>query len=383
MSARRVALLVETSREYGRGLLRGIIRYQRKHGPWSIAFQPHGLGEPIPHWLRTWRGDGIIARINDMATARELMRLNLPLIDLRASLPDMHLPVVGIDNQKVVHLAVEHFLARGFRHFAFCGTPLGQHRYQDARGEHFRDELHARGFDCNVYVHPKRTISAKVEQVHLTRWLLHLPRPCALMTCHDDRGQQVLDACLRAGIAVPDEIAVLGVDNDEFLCHLTTPPMSSIDVDAAQIGYEAAALLDDLMRGRKAPREWVLLPPRRVVERQSTSIFAVDDRHVANTAKRIRDGACTPMSIDEVLRDVPLSRSAAYRRFRQELGRSPKQEQLRLRIARARELLEDTDLPVSAIAERVGYTESKYFIKVFREQTSLTPLKYRKRQQKP
>ena len=378
MKAFRVALLVETSREYGRGLLRGIIRYQRKHGPWSITFQTHGLGEPPPPWLRTWKGDGIIARINDEATARAVIRLGVPAIDLRASLPEVRLPVVGIDNQNVVHLAVEHFLARGFRRFAFCGTPRGQHCYQDERCDRFRDELLAHGFQCEVYQHPKPPFSAEEERMHLTRWLRRLARPCALMTCHDDRGQQVLDCCLRADIAVPDEIAVLGVDNDEFLCHLTTPPMSSIDVDAPQIGYEAAALLDRMMRGHEAPREW-LLPPRRVVERQSTSIFAVEDRHVASTARRIRDEACTPTSIDEVLRDVPLSRSGAYRRFRQQLGRSPKQEQMRLRINRAKEFLEDTDLSVAEIGKRIGYAEAKYFVHVFKHHVGTTPLQYRKR----
>lgn len=378
MNAPRVALLVETSREYGRGLLRGIIRYQRKHGPWSITFQPHGLGEPPPPWLSTWKGDGIIARVNDLATAHALKQTGLPVIDLRASVPGIDLPVVGIENSKVVHMAVEHFLERGFRQFAFCGTPYGQHRYQDERSDRFRGELAARGFSCHVYQHPKAGMGTEREARHLMRWLTSLPKPCALMTCHDDRGQQVLDACLRVGFSVPDEIAVLGVDNDEFLCHLTTPPMSSIDVDAPHIGYEAAALLELLMRGRppgKLPR---FFPPRRIVERQSTSIIAVDDRHVANTARRIRDHACTAMSVDQMLREVPLSRSAAYRRFRQHLGRSPKQEQMRLRINRARELLEDTDLSIAEVGQRIGYDEAKYFIHVFRQQTGTTPLQYRK-----
>jgi LacI family transcriptional regulator len=381
MPTPRVALLVETSREYGRGLLRGIIRYQRKHGPWSITFQPHGLAEPPPAWLDTWKGDGIIARINDTATASALMRLKLPLIDLRASLPGLNLPIVGIDNRLVVRLAVEHFLERGFRHFAFCGTPYGQHVYQDERSDRFAAELKERGFGCEVYQHPKSRRGAEQELRHLTRWLAGLPRPCALMTCHDDRGQQVLDACLRAGFAVPDEIAVLGVDNDEFLCHLTTPPMSSIDVDPEQIGHEAAALLDQMMRGRKPSRQPRFFPPRRIIERQSTSIIAVEDRHVASTARRIRDGACSALSVDEVLRDVPLSRSAAYRRFRQQLGRSPKQELMRLRIARAKELLEDTDLSIGEISTRIGYEEPKYFIHVFRKQTGTTPLRHRKSKQ--
>lgn len=381
MPALRVALLVETSREYGRGLLRGIIRYQRKHGPWSITFQPHGLGEPPPAWLRTWKGDGIIARINDLATARAVKRLGVPVIDLRASVPGINLPVVGIDNSQVVHLAVEHFLERGFRHFAFCGTPYGHHRYQDERSDRFRQELKTRGYECSVYKHSSKPLDAERELRHLTAWLARLPRPCALMTCHDDRGQQVLDACLRAGYAVPDEIAVLGVDNDEFLCHLTTPPMSSIDVDAPLIGYEAGALLDQLMHGRQTAPLPRFFPPRRIVERQSTSIIAVEDRHVASTARSIRDGACTAMSVDDVLRKVPLSRSAAYRRFRQQLGRSPKQEQMRVRMARARELLEDTDLSIADIAQRIGYDEAKYFIHVFKQQTGTTPLRYRKSKQ--
>lgn len=378
MPALRVALLVETSREYGRGLLRGIIRYQRKHGPWSIMFQPHGLGEPPPHWLRSWKGDGIIARIDDVAMANAVMKPGVPVIDLRASVPGLSFPMVGIDNELVVRMAVEHFLERGFRHFAFCGTPYGAHRYQDERSDRFHDELAKRGFACQVYRHPRERFTAEREQQHLTQWLAALPRPCALMTCHDDRGQQVLDACLRAGFAVPDEIAVLGVDNDEFLCHLTTPPMSSIDVDAVRIGHEAAALLDHLMRGGKPPRRPRYFPPGRIIERPSTSIIAVDDRHVASAARRIRDGACTSESVAEVLRGLPLSRSAAYRRFRQLLGRSPKQEQMRLRISRARELLEDTDLSIAEVGRRIGYDEAKYFIHVFKQQTGQTPLKYRK-----
>lgn len=381
MPAPRVALLVETSREYGRGILRGIIRYQRTHGPWSITFQPHGLGEPPPSWLRSWKGDGIIARINDTATAKAVMRLGVPAIDLRASVPGIHLPVVGIDNALVVRMAVGHFLERGFRHFAFCGTPYGEHRYQDERSDRFRAELKTRGLHSDVFVHPRTPLNAERALRHLTRWLASLPKPCALMTCHDDRGQQVLDACLRAGFAVPDDIAVLGVDNDEFLCHLTTPPMSSIDVDSARIGYETASLLDRLMRGGKVPRKPHYLPPRRIVERQSTSIIAVEDPHVATAARRIRDTACTPTSVDEVLRGVPLSRSAAYRRFRQQLGRSPKQEQMHLRIARARELLDDTDLSVAEISQRIGYPEAKYFIHVFRQHTGTTPLRFRKARQ--
>jgi len=169
------------------------------------------------------------------------------------------------------------------------------------------------------------------------------------------------------------------VDNDEFLCHLTTPPLSSIDVDAIRIGYESAALLDRLMRGRKPSKNPIRLAPRRVVERQSTSTIAVEDPHVATASRLIREQAFTPVNIETILGDVPLSRSATFRRFKSHLGRSPKQELTHRRMARARELLEDTNLSVSEIAGRTGYNESKYFIQVFRQQMGITPLQYRKK----
>ncbi|HPA18678.1 MAG TPA: XylR family transcriptional regulator [Verrucomicrobiae bacterium] len=374
-----IALLVETSREYGRGLLRGIIRYQREHGPWSIYFKPHGLGEPPPSWLAAWRGDGILARINDRRMARAVLRTGVPAIDLRSALHDAGVPIVGIDTLSVVRLAVGHFLDRAFRHFGFCGTPYGEHRYQDERSDQFARMVAARGFRCDVYQHPRPLpTSWEQEQNHIAGWLRALPKPVAVMACHDDRGQQVLDACLRAGLAVPDEVAVLGVDNDPFLCNLTTPPLSSIDVNPDRIGYEAAALLDRLMRGRKPPRRPHLIEARGLVVRQSTDITAVDDAQVARSVRLIREHACEGLGVGGLLGDVPVSRSALFRRFKEALGRSPKDEMTRVRLERAKELLCETHLPVAEVAGRVGYRESKYFIQVFHRIVGITPLRYRK-----
>lgn len=382
MSALRVALLIETSREYGRGLLRGIVRYQREHGPWSLYFKPHGLGQPPPDWLTSWRGDGILARINDRAMANAVLRTKVPAIDLRSSLGDIGLPIVGIENRDVVKLAVEHLVERGFRHFGFCGTPYGEHRYQDERSDRFAKAIRGRGFDCAVYQNPARAVlSWDEEQEHIAQWLRKLPKPVAVMTCHDDRGQQVLDACLRAELTVPDDVAILGVDNDEFLCNLSTPPLTSIDVDSERIGYEAAALLDRMMRGARAPKKPRLFPPRGIVVRKSTDITAIGDAHVAKTARLIRDHALAGRKIEDVLREVPVSRSALFRRFKEHLGRSPKKEATRVRLERAKELLRETTLSVAQIAERVGYAEAKYFIAVFHRAVGTTPLRYRKQAQ--
>ncbi len=375
MDAPRVALLIETSREYGRGLLRGIIHYQQNHRPWSLYFKPQGLDAPPPAWLGSWRGDGIIARINDRAMADAVLGAKVPAIDLRGSLEGVNLPIVGIDNRAVVRLAAGHFLERGFRNFGFCGTPYGEHRYQDERSDRFVRAIKAGGFHCDVFHDStQRGLSWDEEQQQLAAWLRSLPKPVAVMTCHDDRGQQVLDACLRADLAVPDEVAILGVDNDSFLCNLSTPKLSSIDVNAERIGYEAAALLDRLMKGGRAP----LFEPRGLVIRQSTDVTAVSDPHVAQAARLIRDNAGTTISIQDLLAQVPASRSALFRRFKEQLGRSPKAEMTRVRMERAKDLLRNSTLPVTAIAGRAGYTEATHFIVAFRRATGLTPLRYRK-----
>ena len=379
MSTLRVALLIETSREYGRGLLRGISRYQREHGPWSIYFKPHGLGQPPPDWLVSWRGEGILARINDRAMADAVLATGVPAIDLRSSLGQIGLPIVGIDNVPVVRLAVDHFLERGFRHFGFCGTPYGEHRYQDERSDRFAQAIRSRGFACDVYQHPARTaLTWDEEQSHIAKWLRRLPKPVGVMTCNDDRGQQVLDACLRAGLVVPDDVAIVGVDNDEFLCNLSTPPLTSIDVHPELIGYEAAALLDRMMKGARPPKRRRLFSPRGIVVRKSTDFTAIGDPHVAKTARLIRDQASAGRRIEELIQEIPVSRSALFRRFKEQLGRSPKKEATRVRLERAKELLRETTLSVAQIAERVGYAESKYFIAVFHRAVGTTPLRYRR-----
>jgi LacI family transcriptional regulator len=330
--------------------------------------------------LRSWRGDGVLARINDRRMAEAVLHAGVPAVDLRSALGDLGLPIIGIDNKVVVRMAVEYFLDRGFRHFAFCGTPPRQNRYQDERANRFGYLLAERGFACDFYLNPPGggAVGWEEEQHHVADWLRQLPKPVALMACHDDRGHQVLDACQRAGILVPDEVAILGVDNDPFLCNLSIPPLSSIDVNPERIGYEAASVLDRMMDGRRPPRAPIYTAPRGIVTRQSTDVLAVSDPYVAHAARQIRDHACSLASIEELLHDIPISRTTLFRRFKQHLGRSPKEEMTRIRLARAKELLSETDLPIRVVSERVGYAEAKYFSQVFHEAEGVTPLRFRK-----
>ncbi|MBL9200311.1 MAG: XylR family transcriptional regulator, partial [Opitutaceae bacterium] len=356
-----------------------VIRYQREHGPWSVYFKPQGLGAAPPHWLGAWRGDGILARIDDRRMAEAVLRTQVPAVDLRGALADLPIPLVGVNNRGVIRLAVEHLMERGFRRFAFCGTRRGENRNQDERADRFAAAIADSGFSCDVFQpFGTRAKSWEQEQREIVAWLRGLPKPVGLMTCHDDRGQQVLDACLRADLAVPDAVAILGVDNDPFLCSLSTPQLSSIDTNPERVGYEAAALLDRMMKGARPPQRPLFFEPRGLVVRQSTDVSAVSDPHVAHAARLIRTHALAGATIKELAAQVPVSRSALFRRFKEHLGHSPKEELTRVRLERAKELLKHSALPVAVVAARVGYAEAKHFIAIFRRATGCTPLRYRK-----
>ena len=221
------------------------------------------------------------------------------------------------------------------------------------------------------------------EQEAIAAWVLSLPRPVGVMACNDDRGQQVLDACRRVNVLVPEEVAVIGVDNDEILCSLSSPPLTSVDINTVQVGFEAAALLDRLMAGRRPPAEPFLLPPRGVVPRESTDVLATDDRELAAAIRFIRDHACDGLRVKELVRKTGLSRRALERRMEKLLGRSPKEEITRVQIERAKRLLTETDLSAATVAEKCGYSQPKYFSQVFHGKVGLPPGAYRRRGVQP
>lgn len=375
-----VALLIETSRAYGRSILQGVVRYLHGHGPWSIYIQPHGLESPPPRWLKGWHGDGILARINDRRMARAVRQTGLPAVDLRFTVPDLGLPAVGIDNQAVVRLAYQHLSDCGFRHVGFCGLPRGRSVWMDLRSDLFCDLARADGRPCHVFESPARKAATwEEEQEAIAAWVSRLPRPVGVMACNDDRGQQVLDACRRVNVLVPEEVAVVGVDNDEILCGLSSPPLTSVDINTVQVGSEAAALLDRLMSGSRPPREPMLLAPRGVVPRESTDVLATDDRELATAVRYIRDHACGGLRVKELVRKTGLPRRSLERRMEKLLGRSPKEEITRVQIERAKRLLTDTDLTAAEIAEKCGYSQSKYFSQVFHDKVGLPPGAYRRK----
>ena len=379
--APHVAILIETSLAYGRGLLRGVARYVHERGPWSVFFQPQGLEASPPPWLGKWQGQGILVRINNRRMANAVLRTRLPAVDVRNALADVGLPGIGPDNQRVARLIFQHFFDIGIRRFGFCAAPRGENRFLDARADAFFQLVENAGYRCEVYRPPAgRRADWERGQARLAQWLKRLPKPAGIMACDDDRGLQVLDACLRAGLRVPDELAVIGVNNDEHLCGLANPAMSSVDVGAERIGYEAAALLDRLMAGEKPPRETLELPPRGLVARRSSDWVSCEDRLVSAALELIRQRACDGVDTVALAEAVYLSRSTLERRFLRQIGRTPKQEILRVRLARAKELLLYTELSLAAVAERTGFRSSSYFCEVFHQETGVTPGAFRREQ---
>lgn len=381
-TVKRVAVVVETSREYGRGVLRGIIRYEHEHGPWSIYFQPGGLGEPPPAWFRDWRGDGVLVRADTPQLVEAVLAKRVPVVDLRLAFPEYQIPFVGVDNRLIVDLAFRDLLERGFSNFAFLGlSRRPKIWWAEQRGEYFMQLAEQAGGTCHVFQpRPTRDSHAisEYDREKLVTWVKGLPRPVAIMGCSDDCSLQVAEVCRVVGFRVPDDVAILGVDNDEFLCNLSQPSMSSVDLGPERSGYQAAALLDEMMSGAKVKQTEVFLPPIGVVARRSTDVIAIDDLELAGLIRYIREHACDGIRVEDAMRRSNLCVSTLQRRFKALLGRTPKEELLRVQFERAKQLLMSTDLAINEVADRCGFREAKGLIAMFHAQIGMPPGAYRR-----
>lgn len=378
---RSVALLVETSNAYARGLLEGIVKYVREqHTPWSMHLLEQGRGDRPPAWLAEWQGDGIIARIENREIARVVRKTGLPVVDLSAARTMRDVPCVETNDRAIAQLAAQHLLERGFRNFAFVGEP--PFKWSEWRRDYFCEYLREHGYPCYVYEPPTGAAKNSVgdQQQQLIDWLRALAKPVGIMACYDIKAQQVLDACRVDGAAVPEEIAVIGVDNDELLCNLSFPPLSSVQPDTLRTGYEAAAYLDRMMAGEQVPPDTILLDPLGVVTRQSTDVLAIDDPNVASAVRYIREHAYDGINVSDVLRHVSLSRRALEKRFQELVGRTPHEEIVRLRIERVKQLLTETDLSMEVIAQRSGFSYVEYLSAAFKRATGRSPRAYRQMQ---
>ena len=374
----RVALLIETSNGYARELLHGVEEYIRSHSPWHIFLAERGRGDAPPDWLNAWDGDGIIARVENKKIAQVLSKAKQPVVDLSSYRFLKKVPSVMTDSKAIAELAATHFLNRGFTHFAFCG--LARFPWSRQRGEHFKKAL----VEKKHYVHAYKPSSSNSEDSEkeidvIAKWLLTLPKPVAIFACYDARGRQILDACHRVNISVPEEVAVLGVDNDELLCELCPQPLSSVDPNPRRSGWLAASLLDQIMQGQKIEPEVHIVKPAGISTRQSTDVLAVSDVNIVRALRYIRENACKGITVDDVVSESGIARRTMESRIKKLIGRSPHEEIMRVQFQRAQRLLLHTNLPVTVISERAGFENPEYFSVAFKRLSGMPPATFRRK----
>ncbi|NOU71132.1 helix-turn-helix domain-containing protein [Paenibacillus sp. LMG 31458] len=375
---KQVALLIETSNGYARGLLSGINTYLRENRPWSIFLSEYSRNNTDLTWLREWQGDGIIARIENEQTARFIKDAGLPTVDLSASRMIPSLPYVETNDQSIAQLAAEHFLERGFKHIGFYGD--SRFRWSNLRCTYLAACLAERGHYCHIYEASENLLvekSWKTERDKLVQWLYDLPKPIGIMACYDICGQQLLEACRIAQIAVPDEVAVLGVDDDELLCELSNPPLSSIKTNAVKTGYQAAELLERMMSGEVIGAQMHLIEPLNVHVRLSTDVLAIEDKMVSDAVRFIRNHAYDDIQVQDILEQLKVSRRILESRFQKALGRTPHDEIINVKLKLVKKLLLDTKLSLAVIAERIGFKHTEYMSVVFKRATGIRPGQFR------
>jgi LacI family transcriptional regulator len=371
-----VLLFVETSREFGRGLLHGIARYSRLHGPWRVYRWPGALDSLLPEWKHL-QLDGAIAR--DVKAVEGLAHSGLPIIFAQHNKESYApYPAIITDSAAIGCMAAEHFLDRGFQNFAYCG--LDELLWSRRRAEHFARRLQQAGFEVNAYSQPASMAgrnSSKV-QGRIAEWLRRLPKPVAVMCCNDDRALQVVEACKVADLRVPDDVAVLGVDNDVLVCDLADPPISSISLDTETAGHESAKLLDHLMRGGEMVGQEVPVRPTHIVARMSTDILTVTDPDVAAALRFIRCNPNRLIQVDDVVEATSVSRRVLEKRFKAVLRRSVHQEIRRVRVNNIIPLLVGTDMSITDIALRCGFDGVEHISRYFRKETGASLRDYRR-----
>lgn len=383
-SRRKVALLVETSRSYGRDLLRGIADFARTRSNWSLLHQEMTIDVLLPEWMREARIDGVIARV-DTRTIDPLRHLGVPCVDVRCSQSFPGIPQVETDDRKVAQLAFEHLWDRGFRRFAYCGFKYAH--YSESRLRYFRDAVNSAVCSLSVYeTHGQRDApitsveeSGVADAEALSAWLTSLTPPTGIFVCNDIRGQQVLNVCSGLGLAVPDDLGVIGVDDDDAICPLSNPPLSSVRPNAERVGYRAAEILDAMIDGNLVQGAVEFIPPTAIVQRMSTRVIAVDDREVARVCRFIREHACDGIDVHDVAEFTSLSRRQLERRFRTELNRTPHEEITAVQIDRVKQLLRESDMTLEQIAPLAGYSHKERLGAVFKRVCGETPGAYRRR----
>lgn len=379
----QVLLVFQTRFEECVGMLKGIMHYERTHQLWAAFHDDEAHAETDPHWLRSKKWHGVISRHTTPTLVKTCAELKIPLVDLNDVAPFPGVPKIRPDNVGLGHLGAEHFIERGYQNCGFTG--FSNQGWSCERREGFVEALQLAGRKCDVFdVNYPGDLTPFWDEEQITAlagWLKRLPKPAGVLACMDMRAQQVVGAAQTIGILVPEEVAILGINNDPIRCEMVYPALSSVAPNAFQSGYRAAEMLAGMLTGRKPKDLDQRVEPLGVVTRPSTDILAIEDRNVAAALSFIRERACHGISVDEVVQHAYASRSQLEKKFRRHLGRSPQAEIRRVQVAKIRQLLFETDFPLKKIAELTGFEHVEYMCVLFKRLNGDSPGAYRKKMQ--
>jgi LacI family transcriptional regulator len=375
----RMALMIGTWNEYGRGIIEGVWQYAQQHGPWLLEMEPSEPDENV-NVPRGWSGSGIIASVQTQRLETKLKALGVPVVNVSGSLrASDHFPRVTTDAAAVVKMAVTHLLEKRLNHIAFCGEP---HRpFLGFWADAFTTVM--RGMDKEVLIYQPsarigRASGLEAHRNDRRRWIESLPKPVGIVGWATDICRHIAIACTDSGLKVPEDVAIISLETEDLLARVVHPPISGVDIPVKRIGYEAAAMLDRMMRGERPDTGEIRLPPLGVTARQSTDLVACDDSHVRQALAFVRERFPEGIDVRDVLKAVPMARRSLERRFFAIVGRTPAEEIRRVRIEKVRQLLDSSSLPVAAIAEACGFNYVEHMIPVFRKYYGCTPTGYRR-----
>lgn len=374
----RIGLLIVSGSLYYRSVGAAIGRAVGDRKAWSVRLAGDMGGEPAA--MFAWRPDGVITNITPENPFVDRLRdLGIPLVSFAGALPDGDVPTVRSDDRQIADTAARYLLERNLKHFAYwTDRPMA---YIERRRDGFFAALGDRGVppDCLHALPPFDASDWRRRDRTVSRWLLDLPKPVGLLAGLALQAYYLCGICRDAGLDVPNEVALLGVDNDPLVCEMADPPLSSIELATERIGRTAVEMLADLLDGCAPPVGPVLVPPLGVVSRGSTDMLAVDDPDLVAAVRYIRECATRGIGVSNVLAAVPVSRRRLERRFRSVFGRSPMAEIRRVQIERARYLLASSEATVAEVARAAGFANADYFTTVFGRQVGLSPTQYRRR----
>jgi len=371
---KRTILLALTSTHHG--FYRGAARYAAEHDWHIVADMVYDATIPVG-----WKGDGILSFVGHWdELANYILSAGIPVVEISSVRKDLGIPCVIEDNDAIGRLGAEHLLERNFKNFVWA--PFWDDTVNEERFQGFANSVRSAGFDCVRLLPVNTRRSARLSR-HMNwtlrrRWVIHtiksLRYPLGIFCYNDCVAADIVDTCVECGIRIPEQVAVLGVDNDPVICDCVQVPLSSVRHDLEGMAYEAAALLDRLMNGEPAPVSPKRITPKGVVTRKSTDILAVEDPDVGNALNYIRDNfRKVNLSVDDVVTHGRVPRRTLERAFRDELQRTILHEILRVRVSHAQRLLETTPNSVTDVAAQSGFASLNHFFRVFRRQTGLTP----------